>query len=188
MRLGQNGFFILVMAGFLFAGCASFTANDYGVSVENVETLRAMSDQQDTKFSVPEFTSFEPNKNAIACRGAGDVTTRGGISFEKYITDALISELKLAGIYSKKAETQIKGHIELIDFSSSIGTGVWTIKAKISSSQSDPFIAQSIYSFESSWEGVKACQQVAQAFSPAVQTFIKTLINDPRFNQLLVTK
>jgi len=188
MRLGRNWFFLLVMAGFLFTGCASFTANDYGVSVENVETLRAMSDQQETKFAVPEFTSFEPNKNKITCRGAGDVTTRGGLSFEKYVTDALISELRLAGIYSKKSETQIKGHIELIDFSSNIGTGVWTIKAKISSSQASPFIVQSVYSFESSWEGVKACQQVAQAFSPAVQTFIKTLINDPRFNQLLIAK
>ena len=188
MRLGRNWFFLLVMAGFLFTGCASFTANDYGVSVENVETLRAMSDQQETKFAVPEFTSFEPNKNKITCRGAGDVTTRGGVSFEKYVTDALISELRLAGIYSKKAEIQIKGHLELIDFSSNIGTGLWTIKTKISSSQASPFIVQSVYSFESSWEGVKACQQVAQAFSPAVQTFIKTLINDPRFNQLLIAK
>jgi len=188
MRLGQNWLFLFVIAGILFSGCSSFTASNYGVSVENVETLRAMSEQYETQFAVPEFTSYEPQKNAISCRGAGDVITPGGISFEKYITDALISELKLARIYSKKAETPIKGHIELIDFSSSIGNGVWVIKTKISSSQTSPFIVESVYSFDSALAGVKACQQVAQALSPAVQTFIKTLINDPRFIQLLRAK
>jgi hypothetical protein len=44
----------------------------------------------------------------------------------------------------------------------------------------------SIFNFSTNWVADKACQQVAQAFVPAVQNLIKDIVSKPEFKSLKI--
>ncbi len=88
--------------------------------------------------------------------------------------------MKLAGIYSDDASIQLKGHLSQIDFSS-IGTGHWVFELTASSSNNSKIQLESMYEFSSAFVADRACQQVAQAFSPVVQKLIGDFVRHPDF-------
>ena len=49
----------------------------------------------------------------------------------------------------------------------------------------DGYQVKSIYEFSTNWVGDKACQQVAQAFEPAVEKLIKKIVEHPEFPSLV---
>ena len=70
------------------------------VSADNVQKLR---DYKELKLDVSNFTATKAGESSILCRLAETVSTPKGESFEEYIKDALISELKMAGTYDKNS-------------------------------------------------------------------------------------
>lgn len=159
-----------------------YNINPYGASVQNVETIKAL---RISPVAVEKFTTFEPELTSIGCRAAGPVRTPNEQSFEKIIESALTDELKLAGVYDPKSPAIIKGHLEYITFNSNIGAGKWTIKVKISSKANpEGFLVDSQHEFSTNWVADKACQQVAQAFGPAVQDLISKIVSHPQFKSL----
>ena len=74
--------------------------------------------------------------------------------------------------------------VEELDFNSNIGAGKWVISLSISSNKNNGYKVSSTYKFSTNWVADKACQQVAQAFVPAVQQLILKTISDPRFKAL----
>lgn len=172
---------VLVAVTTVLSACG-YNINPYGVSVQNVETIKAL---RITPVSVDKFTTFEPGLNSIACRAAGPVRAPNEQSFEKIIENALTDELKLAGVYDPKSLIVIKGHLEYISFNSNIGAGKWIIKVKVSSKEKpDGFSVDSQTEFSTNWVADKACQQVAQAFGPALQDLIQKIILHPQFKML----
>jgi predicted NAD/FAD-dependent oxidoreductase len=138
----------------------------------------------DKKVNVSEFTSYQPDLKSITCRAAGSVGTPDNISFEQYIHDAFVSELKLADKYDKNSPITIHGHLEKVDFNSNIGTAEWTFTLKATSTNSKSIIVNSTHEFSGSFVADKACQEVAQEFVPAVQQLIKDLVTNPEFHSL----
>ncbi len=162
----------------VLSGCA-YNVSPYGAAVRNVELLRA---QKLSPVSVGKFQSSEPGKASITCRAAGPVTVSP--SFEAYIENALIDELKLAGAYDPSSPLVLTGKLEKIDFSSGISDGNWSFTLVVTNSRGESFTAQSIFGFSGSFVADKACQEVAQAFAPAVQQLVGDVVRNPQFRQI----
>lgn len=164
-----------------FSGC-SFNTSKYGASFENIEALK---NYNGIEIAVKPFTSVKPGNSSITCRGAGAVVTPGKESFETYIYDAFVSELKVAGIYQEQAEIVLSGHFTDIDFNSNIGNGKWVFELTATSNNDSTLQISTKHEFSTNWVADKACQQVAQEFAPAVQVLIRDLITNPEFKQLI---
>ncbi|MBB1301294.1 hypothetical protein H5183_08095 [Pseudoalteromonas sp. SR44-8] len=172
---------IIGITAIYISGC-SFHASKYGASFENIETLK---NYKGVQVAVKPFTSVKPGQSGISCRGAGSVETPNKESFESYIHSAFVSELKVAGVYEEQSEIILNGHFTEIDFNSNIGNGKWMFELTASSSNDNAVKISTRHEFSTNWVADKACQQVAQEFSPAVQLLIRDLITHPKFKELI---
>jgi len=171
---------LTAIIGILSTGC-SYNVSKYGASVENVNTIKRL----DKKINVQKITSNKPGLSSITCRAAGPVGTPDSMPFETYIRNALISELQLADKFDPKSNLVINGHLENIDFNSNIGMANWQFTLKATSNKNKSVLIKSTYEFSGSFVADKACQEVAQAFAPAVQKLIQDMVSNPRFKTLL---
>jgi len=162
----------------LISGCA-YNASPYGASVKNVESIKSTNIKP---VAVAKFQSAKPGLASITCRAAGPVTVAP--SFESYIENAFIDELRLAGAYNPNSNITLSGKLEEIDFSSGISDGKWIFTLVVSNSRNESFTTKSTFGFSGSFVADKACQEVAQSFGPAVQKLIEDVIQDPKFKQL----
>ncbi|NVK21184.1 MAG: hypothetical protein HWD86_01580 [Kangiellaceae bacterium] len=169
--------FIIVICLVVFTGCSTYTVNTYSVSEKNINNLKNLSG---ATYKVHGMKSLEAN-NSIYCRGAGPVETPNKESFDDYLRNALNTELRIAGKYSENATVNLNGLIKKLDFRSSIGDGQWQFNVTISNGEDITFDVESTYDFSTNWVADKACQQVAQAFVPAVQQLIFDIISHASF-------
>lgn len=169
---------VFIICAALISGCA-FNAAPYGASVANVTKIKTSKIKA---VAVAPFTSTTPGNSTITCRAAGPVTVKP--SFEAYIQSAFIDELKLASSYDPESKIVISGKLEGIDFSSGITDGNWSISLTVANNKSQSFTTKSTYPFSGSFVADKACQEVAQAFSPAVQKLIEDIVSNLQFATL----
>jgi hypothetical protein len=160
------------------SGCA-YNASPYGASVKNVEAIKLSSIKP---VSVGKFQSAKPGLSTITCRAAGPVTVSP--SFEGYIEKAFIDELTLAGVYSVTSPLVLNGKLDEVDFSSGMTDGNWSFTLALTNARGESFTTKSKYGFSGSFVADKACQEVAQAFGPAVQKLIEDAVRDPKFKQI----
>lgn len=165
-------------AAVLASGCA-YNTSQYGASVRNVETIKSHNLKP---VAVAQFKSSKPGLASITCRAAGPVTVSP--SFESYIEKAFIDELRLAGAYNPSSNITLTGTLEEVDFSSGMSDGNWTFTLTVSNQRNERFTTKSTFGFSGSFVADKACQEVAQAFGPAVQKLIEDLVRDPKFKQI----
>lgn len=170
-------FAFVVVTAFL-TGCA-FNVAPYGASVKNVESLKSTGVKP---ISVAKFQAAKPGLSTITCRAAGPVTVSP--NFETFIESAFIDELKLAGVYDPKSSIVLTGKLEEVDFSSGMTDGKWMFTVALKNSKNDSFVTKSVYPFAGSFIADRACQEVAQAFGPAVQKLIGEIVSNPQFKQL----
>lgn len=168
----------IIITAALTSGCA-YNASQYGASVRNVETIRSNNIKP---IAVGQFKSSKPGQDSITCRAAGPVTVKP--NFETYIENALIDELKLAGAYNQNSDLVLTGKLEEVDFSSGMTDGKWTFSLTVSNNKNQLFTTNSTYGFSGSFVADKACQEVAQAFGPAVQKLIEDVVQNPKFKQI----
>ena len=170
---------LILIIGFSISGC--YSINRYGVSADNVYKMKQL---QSPPLAVEKFESSRPDLHSIFCRASALVSTPDDVSFESYIEQAFIDELKLAGAYDPKSTIVVHGRLEKVDFNTKPGNGKWSLKMAISSKTNPGFTVDSTYEFSANWMWMGACHQVAQTFVPAVQQLISKAISDPRFKQL----
>lgn len=168
----------LAAAAVLLTGCA-YNVAPYGAAVDNVDALKSYSLKPVT---VGSFQSSKPGNASITCRAAGPVTVSP--SFEAYIQKAFTDELKLAGLYDPSSTLVLTGRLEEIDFSSGITNGNWTFALTLTNARNESFTTQSKFDFSGSFVADKACQEVAQAFGPAVQKLVGDVVRNPKFRQI----
>lgn len=185
MNLRQISLLVLGLAGLALSGCSTYRPPAYSASAENVLAIKA-ADPANIEVSVPAVTGPATLKSgkgdeSIMCRGAGPVAPPEGQTFESYIHDSMVSELKLAGVYSEAAQKAIKLNITAMDFSSALSGGEWDFTVDITIGSQAPYTVREGYKFDSSWVADKACQQVAQSLTPAVQELLKKVVTDDKF-------
>jgi hypothetical protein len=167
-----------VIAALALSGCA-YNTIPYNASAINVEQIKKANIKP---VAVASFTAATPGKDSITCRAAGPVTVKP--SFEGYIEKAFIDELKIAAAYDANAVTKLSGNIDNVDFSSGMTDGNWSITLTLSNGKSQSLTTKTVYPFSGSFVADKACQEVAQAFNPAVQKLIQEAISNPKFSSL----
>ncbi len=159
----------------ILSGCA-YNVAPYGASVQNVEAIKTYNLKP---VSIGKFQSSKPGNTTITCRAAGPVTVSP--SFEGYIEKAFIDELKLAGIYDASSPLVLTGKLEQVDFSSGMTDGNWSFTLTLTNARNESFTTNSKFDFSGSFSADKACQEVAQAFGPAVQKLVASVVQDPKF-------
>ena len=178
---------VSITAILLTTACAH-TSQRYGLSAENVAMLQQMKQSSAASLQVANFTTFNPGLNSIMCRAAGPVEAPDQRSFEAYLRDALVSELKISGLFNEKSANVLHGHLEHIDFSSNIGSGNWVIRMRYNKADDAPFTIESTYPFSTNFIADIACSQVAQALGAATQEFLKKTFEHQSFKALFPKK
>ncbi|RLA84028.1 MAG: hypothetical protein DRG78_02645 [Epsilonproteobacteria bacterium] len=165
-------------ASILFSGCGVKVAT-YGASSDNVNKLKTYN----AKLNVNNFTATKSD-SSIMCRMSDPIKTPNGETFEEYVENALIEELKMAGLYSKDAKITLNGHLNEVNASSTPGSANWEFSVKVSSSNGKSFTVISKKDYSSSFMAHYACNDMAEAFRPAVQKLISSIINHSEFKTL----
>lgn len=172
-----NGW-LLAAAALLLGGCETYSAPRYGVSVDNVMTLKRLAPAQ---VSVGAFD--EPKQFGAGCRAAGPITASDQLTFASYIAKALSDELKLAGLYDPNGRVVLTGSVDSLAFSSSVGT--WDMVLTVRSSNGKAVTVQEHYKFAPAFAASNGCKRVSDAYFPTVQNILQSLINSPEFPALL---
>jgi hypothetical protein len=120
-------YFIIVAVAFNIAGCASYVTGRYSMSVDNAVALRSW---KGIKLNVGNFIDATKT-TTVSCNYKGDIVTIDGESYEQFIRNALITELKFADVYSKSAPITITGRLDKIDNSTAFSTD-WMLVVTIS--------------------------------------------------------
>ncbi len=169
------------LAALSLGACETTSSRPYTVSTQNVMAFqKALGDD---KVQVGTFTTAEGVDENMTCRALGALEVAPGKTPVQFIEGALRDELFAAGAIDADGET-INGVVEELSFNS-FGTGSWTIKLKLSSAASpEGYSVSNEYSFKTSFSALSACQNVIDAFTPAVQELIGKTIADPGFDAL----
>ena len=164
----------------VLSGCSTYATNRYSISADNVVALKQ---QKNTEVGVGQFTATKPNQTSIMCRGVGPIKTPDGETFEEFVRGALVSEMKIAEIYSETSRNIITGNLDAIDFNSS--SGFWSLALTVKSSNGKQLKITEDYKYSTSFVGDTACNQTAQALMPAVQNVIAKLVQHKEFPSML---
>jgi hypothetical protein len=178
-------FFVLAASGLaIFSGCSNKVAT-YANSPQNVRAVKELAASEKTMVAVAPFTAQNEGESKVMCRIATPVGTPDGITFAKYIEDALILELEIGNMYDPKSNTKITAYLEKVYGSTVIFNAYWEFKAKVSSSNGKSFDVESKYDYESSYLASSACSEMQRSYMPAVQQLVNKIITDPKFKELL---
>jgi len=171
----------LILATILFTGCGIKTS-EYNVSADNVQTLR---DYKELKLDVSNFTATNSGESSVMCRLAETISTPKGESFSDYIKEALISELKMAGVYDKNSELKISGNLNKIYGSTMFGNAYWEINVAVSSTNGKSITVNTKRDYPSSYLASTACNNMGTSFAPTIKQLIGDIINHKDFSELL---
>jgi len=171
----KQGLILLLLAA-LLSGCSTYAASRYSISADNVVALRTLTGKA---VNLGAFTSSEPGKREIMCRGVGPIKTPDGEPFSEFIRKALLDELRIANAFSPNAPVTLTGNLDQIDYSST--TGSWALALTVKSSNGKSMAVAENYSYTTSWYGETACNQTAQALMPAVQNLVGKVVRSPDF-------
>ena len=171
----------VVLVAFLFTGCGIKTG-EYNVSADNVQTLR---DYKELKLDVSNFTATNSGESSVMCRLAETISTPKGETFSEYIKDALVSELKMAGVYDKNSELKISGNLNKIYGSSMFGNAYWEISVTITSTNGKSLTVNTKRDYPSSYLASTACNNMGTSFSPTIKQLIGDIVNHKDFSELL---
>ena len=158
---------LMAAAATLLAGCETTSTRPYTASTENVMRMQSILGDV-VRLKLGNFTENEENIK-LTCRLSGPVDVSPGKTNAEYIRDALQSELFLAKAYDLDAATELSGTLNALSFSST-SPASWDIDFSIQSNNSTGYNIKSNYPFKTSFSAYSACQNVADAFAPAVQT------------------
>ena len=171
-----------LIAACTVAGCSTFVPQRYSLSADSNQALKGI---KAGPVSIGQFSGpaeFDPN-----CRAAGSIEPPDGMTYESYVRKALIDELKVAGLIQDQGKRTITGKLEKLAFSSSKGItgGIWEIDLSLSSSNGQTMSVRESYEFKSGFDAGTACKQTADAFMPAVQNLVLTIVSSPDFQRLI---
>ncbi|NKB37709.1 MAG: hypothetical protein GKR93_11145 [Gammaproteobacteria bacterium] len=173
----------IICSVLLLSGCETTTSRPYSESTDNVLKFQSILGKADIKVHLGGF-SENPEIGELTCRLMGPVDVASGKSKAEYIKEAMQKELFLAQVYAVDSEVEITGLLDSATFSS-VSPAFWELGFTISSDKSEGFSITTKYPFKTSYSAYSACQNVADAFGPAVQQLIDNIVSHPEFGRLV---
>lgn len=122
------------------------------------------------------------------CRAAGKIAPPDRSTFESYIQQALADEIQRVGLPDKMLpKTVLMGELKVLAFTSTstFSDAWWIIKIKVTSSNGKSLEVGEKYDFKTSFGGYKACQEAADAYTPAVKKVVAKMVGSSEFLLLL---
>lgn len=172
--------FLLLLAPLFLSACVRYI-DGYNSDPHIVSALQTYGRQ---KIRVVDFDAALGEGGASPCRGYNVIATAGKGGLVRYIQDAFISELELAGLYSPDSPLILKGTVTQIALET-LAHGKWTIKMTLLSSNGRSISASEQFYFKANIVGQHACQTASNTYSYAVQNLIRKLVSAPGFKLLL---
>lgn len=165
----------------LVSGCSTMTPARYSMSVDNNQALKQYAGAAIKVASIEAAGKYDSN-----CRLMGPIKASDNMTIPQFVEKAFNDEFKLANVYSENG-VLLTGKLTKIAFSSVNGltNGVWSLDLSLASSNGKSLSIASQYNFKSGFDAITACNQTAQALTPAVQDLIKKTILDPKFSELI---
>jgi hypothetical protein len=169
---------------FIVSGCSTTNSIPYKASTANVITIQQKLQTQGKKVAIGSVQMAPGIDESPLCRLAGPVVVAPGKTLPQYIKDAFQEELFLAQVYLPNAASTINARVDALTFSS-VSPASWNISMYVSSNtKPQGYSVKLNYPFNTSWDAMSACRNVADAFGPAVQELLKQVVNDPGFSAL----
>lgn len=179
----KNVLLIAAFGAIVLSACETTSSRPYSASTENIIAFQKAI-PAGKKVNVGDFTAAAGVDVEPSCRALGALEVSPGKSPMEFIQDALRKEIFEADGYDESG-TLLTGVLTELK-PDSIGKGSWTIGLNLSSPNKPSGIdVNTVYEFKSSYSAISACQNVIDAFTPAVQETISKLIAHPDFDSLL---
>ena len=175
---------IVIATVALLAGCSTTNSIPYKASTSNVITIQNTLKASNTKVTLGTFSMGSGVTEELLCRLMGPVKVAPGKTLSAYIKEAFQEELFLAQAYDTNASVTFEGRIEKLAFSS-VSPANWEISMRVSSNKSPGYTVAVKYNYDTSFDAISACRNVADAFAPAVQELLRQVVTNPQFSQLV---
>ena len=119
------------------------------------------------------------------CRGVGTVSIDPNRNLIEYIENALLEEMFAARAFDATSPSGISVVVTELTHTTMAGAN-WTVGLAVSSTTSSTTItSRTVYPFKTSFTGVVACKNLADAYAGAVSTALRSIFTDPQFGELL---
>ena len=175
---------IIVAVFVLVLGACSYMPQRYSVSEENTEALKKLGVGN---INVAPFTKSAVFDNSCQVV-SGKVVQPDSTGFEGYIQQALVAELKQAGMFDDKTpKITLTGDVEQLSLSTwrTVYLSNWDIGVRLKSSNGRSFSITQHYDFNAGPGWLADCQQIADHYMYAVQKTLYKLIDAPEFESLV---
>ena len=167
----------------LMSGCSNKVPT-YSNTPQNMRAVKTVAASA-SPVNVGAFTATNADESKVMCRLATPVGTPDGVTFAKYIEDALATELEMGNMIDPKSKVTLTGHLDNIYGSTVLGNAYWEFKLKVSSSNGKSIDVNSRYDYESSFTAYSACSEMQRSYLPAVQELVNKIVTNPQFKELL---
>lgn len=176
---------LAALAAVSLAACETTSTRPYKASTQNVIEIENAFSGTSEKVRIGNFSAASGVNVEPTCRMMGAVDVAPGKNVVQYIKEAMQEEFYMADAYSDSADVTIEGKIDQFDFNS-VGRGSWNLGMTVSSSAyPEGYSVTKTYDFSTSFTAVSACQNVVDAFGPAVQELLAEVVNHPEFSTLI---
>ena len=166
------------------AACETMTPATYANYADNSVALRTYMNAKVVVASVEDESRFDPG-----CRLVGPIEASGKRTVPQFVIDSFNEELKFANMYSADQDAaKLKLTLVEASFSSLSGltSGWWDFTIRLDNAANNRSLtANAKYEFQSGFNAAVACQNTAQALTPAVQRLIHQAVSDPGFRGLI---
>lgn len=173
--------FAAVLFLIMMSGCSTMTPARYSISIDNNQALKQYAGAEIKVSSIEAAGSYNS-----ACRLMGPIKASDNMTIPQFVEKAFNDELKFANVYSDNG-VSLTGKLTKIGFSSVNGltNGVWSLDLDLTSSNGKSMSTSTRYKFKSGFDAITACNQTAQALTPAVQDLINKVVTSPEFVALI---
>lgn len=175
---------LITSGALLMSGCANKVPN-YSNSPQNIRAVKNLAPSV-SPVNIAKFSATDEGESKVMCRLATPIGTPDGVTFAKYIEDALVTEMEMGNLIDPKSKITITGHLDDVYGSTTLGNAYWEFKVKVSSSNGKSIDIVSRYDYESSFTAYSACSEMQRSYLPAVQQLVNTIVTHPQFADLLI--
>lgn len=178
---------IVLMFAVVLAACSSlltYAPPYYRVSADNTAMLKKLGVGN---INVGAFANTAEFDNDCGIT-AGSVRVRGKSSFEGYIRQGLVDELKAAEMFDDATpKITLTGVVEQLSVFSrrDIYTSTWTIGLRINSSNGKTVRITYKENFDAGAGSYADCKKIADSYLPSVQKTLGKIIDAPEFLYLV---
>ena len=174
----------LAMSALTFAGCETTSSRPYSPSTSNIVSIKDTLGPSGTKVGLTGFSVAEGVDDELTCRAMGALDVGSGKTPVEFIEEAFKTEMFQAGVFSSDSTNKITGTLTQFE-ADSWGEGSWDLGLKLTSDRNPTgYEVTTNTTFKSSFSAIKACQNVVDAFTPAVQKLIGDAVAHPDFEKL----